>query len=337
MKKIKSKNDLYLLILSILMIIFLILSSSLPFVIKQGNAIYMVHIFNPITHDFDGRIESIYGPILTILTFISLIPNFFKVTFMEEKRALIYSLSIKITVFLSFVFSVTNYFKIIYPNSFIISGDVSVLQSGFYSFIVFLLLYILDAISMYFSIKKIDSDRRITFKKDKAIYFNILIICAYIGLFAFISTFFVPYYRNYLHYMREPGFETILDKRTSINFYLPSVFDENFNYSILSLIMIWLNIYTPLVIIFKRDDISFIKIFIANAVSIIVLFLAVFIGCENINHVEPILVIKIDPVCCVFIGLLLFVYLLNIIFSILIVKDSKNKEETFNNEISTIS
>ena len=71
--------------------------------------------------------------------------------------------------------------------------------------------------------------------------------------------------------------------------------------------------------------------------SIIVLFLAVFIGCENINHVEPILVIKIDPVCCVFIGLLLFVYLLNIIFSILIVKDSKNKEETFNNEISTIS
>ena len=78
MKKISSKNDIYLLVFYLVTLILFILSVFLPIVYKNNEVLFLVHTFNPTTHEFSGKIENIYGPILLVATFLTSIPKFFE-------------------------------------------------------------------------------------------------------------------------------------------------------------------------------------------------------------------------------------------------------------------
>ena len=158
----------------------------------------------------------------------------------------------------------------------------------------------------------------LTQQKEDKIY-RFMQIFAFIGIFAFLSTYCVPFFRNYTEYMKEAGFEKVLDKRTSVNYLLLAMYDNNFDFTVLSFLSIWANIYTPLTIIMKKDEISIIRIAVINLISILLLLLAVLIGLENISLITPILKLRVDYVCCIFITILFVVYIANIIFSIILI------------------
>lgn len=319
MKKISSKNDIYLLVFYLVTLILFILSVFLPIVYKNDQVLFLVHTFNPTTHEFSGKIENIYGPILLVATFLTFIPNFFELKLFETKQNMLYILSIKISCLLSIIFTIMNYLRVIYPLSFLASGDVSILQGGFYSLLFFIIAYILDIIYYIFKLKDLYRQSQED-KENRESLLRALIIIAFVGIFAFISTFCVPYFRNYTEYMAEEGFTHILDKRTSINFLLLAMFDDNFDFTLLSFLMIWANIYTPLTIIYKKDQTSLVKIIVANFISALLLLLAVLIGLENMSTITPIIKLEVDFVCCIFIAVLFLIYLLNIVFSILLIK-----------------
>ena len=326
-----SRKEIYIFIAYILAIILLVLSSTLPFVNIGDSQVYLVHFFNPTSHEFNGQIESPYGIILPILTLFSLITDFFDFKSHQYKKES-FNTCLKITLLAAFIFAAMNYFRVIYPNGFLVSGDVSILQSGFYLFIVFLILLfiiiILKSDELYHIRKEALKDAPINYDKKLKNYHLVIKIFSAVSLFCVISLLFVPFARNYQNYMIEEGFTNILDKRTSIDYYIFAMFDKDFNLNILGLVLLYLAVFIPTTLILKVKKTTFIQILIASIFEIILYGIALTFAIENYQLIPPKLHLDIDWISVVLLIINIISLIVLCVFSSLIInyrrKDIKN-------------
>ncbi len=322
MKKIKNKKDLFILICYIIAILLLIVSSSLPFVIANDREVYLVHFFNPTSHAYNGRIESAYGIILPIVTLFSLLIDFFDFKQHEYKKNA-FNTCLKITLLASFVFTMMNYFRVIYPDGFLISGDVSILYSGFYLFISFLIflfvIIILRADELYHIQRDNIHSMVVSHDKKGKKYYNVIRVFSFISMFCIISLLFVPYARNYQNYMFEEGFETILDKRTSIDYYIFSMFDKNFNLNILGFLLLYLASFIPTTMLLMPRKTTYMQILISSIFEIILSVIALVVASDNYKLIIPKLYLDIDWVSIVFITINFISLIILIVFTSLLI------------------
>ena len=301
MKKIKNKKDLFILICYIIAILLLIVSSSLPFVIANDREAYLVHFFNPTSHAYNGRIESAYGIILPIVTLFSLLIDFFDFKQHEYKKNA-FNTCLKITLLASFVFTMMNYFRVIYPDGFLISGDVSILYSGFYIFLF--VIIILRADELYHIQRDNIQSMVVSHDKKGKKYYNVIRVFSFISMFCIISLLFVPYARNYQNYMFEEGFETILDKRTSIDYYIFSMYLASF---------------IPTTMLLMPRKTTYMQILISSIFEIILSVIALVVASDNYKLIIPKLYLDIDWVSIVFITINFITLIILIVFTSLLI------------------
>ena len=339
MKKIKSKKDIYILICYILAIILLISSSFLPFVVVDDTEAYLVHFFNPTSHAYDGRIESAYGIILPLITLGSLLIDFFDFKVHEYKKNA-FNTCLKITLLASFVFTMMNYFRVIYPDGFLASGDISILYSGFYLFISFLIflfvIIVLRADELYHIQKNNITSVVVSHDKTRKKYYTVIRVFSFISFFCVISLLFVPYARNYQNYMFEEGFETILDKRTSIDYYIFAMFDKDFNLNILGLLLIYLACFIPTTLLLTPRKTTFIQILISSIFEIILYVIALIFASENFKLIPPKLYLDIDRVSLLFVSINFLSLIILIIFSSLLINYRRKELKDVANNVSDL-
>lgn len=317
MKQLKTRKDFLLFLFYLVIIVLLILSSFLPFVQKDYISVYLAHFFNPTAHEFSGKFESAYGFILPIIAFISLIVDWIDLKENEYKKTL-FNTVLKASLLCSFVFTVMNYFRVIYPNGFLVSGDVSFLYSGFYFFILFLIalfiLVIMNCTYLYQERKLRVESSVSTYDSKRKKYYVVISTFLLISLFCFVSLLFVPFVRNYQNYMIEPGFAEILDKRTSIDYYIFSMFDRDFNLNIMTLTLIYISILTPAAIFLAPKKTTYILISISAIFNIIFYSIALIVASETYQQIKPLLYLTYDTTAIVFLAINLFSQLMLIIF-----------------------
>ena len=322
MIKPKSRKDIYILICYILAIILLIISSCLPFVIANDRQVFLVHFFNPTSHAYNGRIESAYGIILPILVFASLLIDFINFKTHEYKKNA-FNTCFKITLLATFIFTIMNYFRVIYPDGFIVSGDVSILQTGFYLFVFFLILLfaiiVLKVDELYHIQKDNNKDLVVNHDKRRKQYYIVIRVFSFISMFCVISLLFVPYARNYQNYMFEEGFETILDKRTSIDYYIFAMFDKDFNLNILGFLLIYLACFIPTTLLLPPRKTTFMQILICSIFEIILYVIALLIASENYLLIPPKLSLQIDWISLVFLSINFLSLFMLVIFTSLLI------------------
>lgn len=307
------------------------LSISLPFLTSDGKNLYIYHLFNPTDIPFDGNIYAFYSYAIIVGTYLTLILSCFDK--FDKSLKLKINLNIfKIVIFFSFLFSTINYFRVIYPNSFIIDFNTSNLYVGLYFYVLFLVFLlsriILDIV--YIS-KNLVSYRNVfdinesTVKiKRKLITVNRIFVGVIV--FSFVSLFFVPFYINFTEYMKEPGFEHLLDLRTSVDYYFLSLFDSSFSLTIPSIILMYLVSILPLLLLLKDESKSIYKLIATMIFYILLVIFCVIFGLVNKNLIKPILILKINGVAIFFITLSLLSALIVLISSIIILHINRKEE-----------
>lgn len=340
MRKFVKKIEVRKILNYIFLLLLFTLSISLPFLTSDGKNLYIYHLFNPTDIPFDGNIYAFYSYAIIVGTYITLILSCFDK--FDKSLKLKINLNIfKIVIFFSFLFSTINYFRVIYPNSFIIDFNTSNLYVGLYFcvlFLVFLLLRIILDI-VYIS-KNLVSYRNVfdinesTVKiKRKLITVNRIFIGVIV--FSFVSLFFVPFYINFTEYMKEPGFEHLLDLRTSVDYYFLSLFDSSFSLTIPSIILMYLVSILPLLLLLKDESKSIYKLIATMIFYILLVIFCIIFGLVNKNLIKPILILKINGVAIFFITLSLLSALIVLISSIIILHINR-KEERKNAELDSL-
>lgn len=291
MKKLTKKRNILLILVLIFAITFLVLAICFPFVDIDEKSLYIFHIFNPSNVPFSGDIDNFYAFPLLALTFVSLISIFYLI-FKNDNRLRVYVTATMVTVVISFIFSISNYFKVIYPEGFLKSGDVSILLSGFYSFVSFLIFYFVLIIyntdlirKHYFEyVEEIRETNQVIIRQYRLnlVLFILLLVTA----FVLISFLFVPFIRNYQNYMPESGFEHILDKRTSVDFFILGCFNRNYNYSFNSFLLIFFTVVSLIVLIYSKSRRYLIWIIILTALNFGLYIEAIVTGIINMSLID---------------------------------------------------
>lgn len=331
MRKFVKKIEVRKILNYIFLLLLFTLSISLPFLTSDGKNLYIYHLFNPTDIPFDGNIYAFYSYAIIVGTYLTLILSCFDK--FDKSLKLKINLNIfKIVIFFSFLFSTINYFRVIYPNSFIIDFNTSNLYVGLYFYVLFLVFLlsriILDIV--YIS-KNLVSYRNVfdinesTVKiKRKLITVNRIFVGVIV--FSFVSLFFVPFYINFTEYMKEPGFEHLLDLRTSVDYYFLSLFDSSFSLTIPSIILMYLVSILPLLLLLKDESKSIYKLIATMIFYILLVIFCVIFGLVNKNLIKPILILKINGVAIFFITLSLLSALIVLISSIIILHINRKEE-----------
>lgn len=282
----------------IFLLLLFTLSISLPFLTSDGKNLYIYHLFNPTDIPFDGNIYAFYSYAIIVGTYLTLILSCFDK--FDKSLKLKINLNIfKIVIFFSFLFSTINYFRVIYPNSFIIDFNTSNLYVGLYFYVLFLVFLLLRIIlDIVYISKNLVSYRNVfdinesTVKiKRKLITVNRIFIGVIV--FSFVSLFFVPFYINFTEYMKEPGFEHLLDLRTSVDYYFLSLFDSSFSLTIPSIILMYLVSILPLLLLLKDESKSIYKLIATMIFYILLVIFCVIFGLVNKNLIKPILILRL--------------------------------------------
>lgn len=331
MNKLSGKKEIVYFLLYLISIILLVASSCLPFVNVHGKNLFLVHLFNPTSHSFNGEIESIYGFILPIFAMISLVVDFFNFKQHEYKKN-VFNLGFKAALLVCFVFTIMNYFRVLYPNGFIVSGDVSILLLGFYCFVFFLIFYfiivVLNGNELYHIRRANFSKIALNYDRKQRKFYTVIEVFSCVAFFCFFSLVFVPFVRNYQNYMVEPGFEGVLDKRSSIDYYIFAMFDSDFNLNIISLVLIYLNVFIPTTLLLIPKKTTYIELLITSIFNIILFTIALSIAIDNISLITQKIYLTIDPISLFFIILNLASSIVLIVFTSLLLnyrrKDLKN-------------
>ena len=119
--------------------------------------------------------------------------------------------------------------------------------------------------------------------------------------------------------MFEEGFETILDKRTSINYYIFAMFDKDFSLNILGLLLIYLACFIPTTLLLTPRKTTFIQILISSIFEIILYVIALIFASENFKLIPPKLYLDIDRVSLLFVSVNFLSLIILIIFSSLLI------------------
>ena len=340
MRKFVKKIEVRKILNYIFLLLLFTLSISLPFLTSDGKNLYIYHLFNPTDIPFDGNIYAFYSYAIIIGTYLTLILSCFDK--FDKSLKLKINLNIfKIVIFFSFLFSTINYFRVIYPNSFIIDFNTSNLYVGLYFYVLFLVFFLLRIIlDIVYISKNLVSYRNVfdinesTVKiKRKLITVNRIFIGVIV--FSFVSLFFVPFYINFTEYMKEPGFEHLLDLRTSVDYYFLSLFDSSFSLTIPSIILMYLVSILPLLLLLKDESKSIYKLIATMIFYILLVIFCVIFGLVNKNLIKPILILKINGVAIFFITLSLLSALIVLISSIIILHINR-KEERKNAELDSL-
>lgn len=340
MRKFVKKIEVRKILNYIFLLLLFTLSISLPFLTSDGKNLYIYHLFNPTDIPFDGNIYAFYSYAIIVGTYITLILSCFDK--FDKSLKLKINLNIfKIVIFFSFLFSTINYFRVIYPNSFIIDFNTSNLYVGLYFYVLFLVFLLLRIIlDIVYISKNLVSYRNVfdinesTVKiKRKLITVNRIFIGVIV--FSFVSLFFVPFYINFTEYMKEPGFEHLLDLRTSVDYYFLSLFDSSFSLTIPSIILMYLVSILPLLLLLKDESKSIYKLIATMIFYILLVIFCVIFGLVNKNLIKPILILKINGVAIFFITLSLLSALIVLISSIIILHINR-KEERKNAELDSL-
>ena len=340
MRKFVKKIEVRKILNYIFLLLLFTLSISLPFLTSDGKNLYIYHLFNPTDIPFDGNIYAFYSYAIIIGTYLTLILSCFDK--FDKSLKLKINLNIfKIVIFFSFLFSTINYFRVIYPNSFIIDFNTSNLYVGLYFYVLFLVFLLLRIIfDIVYISKNLVSYRNVfdinesTVKiKRKLITVNRIFIGVIV--FSFVSLFFVPFYINFTEYMKEPGFEHLLDLRTSVDYYFLSLFDSSFSLTIPSIILMYLVSILPLLLLLKDESKSIYKLIATMIFYILLVIFCVIFGLVNKNLIKPILILKINGVAIFFITLSLLSALIVLISSIIILHINR-KEERKNAELDSL-
>ena len=340
MGKIESKNDFYKILNYIFLIILFTLSVSLPFLTNNDKDLYIYHLFNPTDIPFDGKIYAFYSYPIIVGTFIVLILSCFD-KFDKSLKLKIHLNIFKIVIFFTFLFSTINYFRVIYPNSFIIGFNTSNLYPGLYFFVLFLLFLLLRIIlDIIYINKNLASYRGILDLHESKIKIKrrlIIVNRVFVGLivFSFFSLFFVPFYINFTEYMKELGFEHLLDLRTSVDYYFLSLFDSSFSLTIPSIILIYLVSILPLLLLVKDESKSIYKLIATMIFYILLTVFCLIFGLVNRGLIKPILELKVNGVAIFFIVLSLVSAFIVLISSIVILHMNR-KEEKENVELDSL-
>lgn len=145
MRKFVKKIEVRKILNYIFLLLLFTLSISLPFLTSDGKNLYIYHLFNPTDIPFDGNIYAFYSYAIIVGTYLTLILSCFDK--FDKSLKLKINLNIfKIVIFFSFLFSTINYFRVIYPNSFIIDFNTSNLYVGLYFYVLFLVFLLLRII-----------------------------------------------------------------------------------------------------------------------------------------------------------------------------------------------
>ena len=340
MRKFVKKIEVRKILNYIFLLLLFTLSISLPFLTSDGKNLYIYHLFNPTDIPFDGNIYAFYSYAIIVGTYLTLILSCFDK--FDKSLKLKINLNIfKIVIFFSFLFSTINYFRVIYPNSFIIDFNTSNLYVGLYFYVLFLVFLLLRIIlDIVYISKNLVSYRNVfdinesTVKiKRKLITVNRIFIGVIV--FSFVSLFFVPFYINFTEYMKEPGFEHLLDLRTSVDYYFLSLFDSSFSLTIPSIILMYLVSILPLLLLLKDESKSIYKLIATMIFYILLVIFCVIFGLVNKNLIKPILILKINGVAIFFITLSLLSALIVLISSIIILHINR-KEERKNAELDSL-
>ena len=340
MRKFVKKIEVRKILNYIFLLLLFTLSISLPFLTSDGKNLYIYHLFNPTDIPFDGNIYAFYSYAIIVGTYLTLILSCFDK--FDKSLKLKINLNIfKIVIFFSFLFSTINYFRVIYPNSFIIDFNTSNLYVGLYFYVLFLVFLLLRIIlDIVYISKNLVSYRNVfdinesTVKiKRKLITVNRIFIGVIV--FSFVSLFFVPFYINFTEYMKEPGFEHLLDLRTSVDYYFLSLFDSSFSLTIPSIILMYLVSILPLLLLLKDESKSIYKLIATMIFYILLVIFCVIFGLVNKNLIKPILILKINGVAIFFITLSLLSALIVLISSIIILHINR-KEERKNVELDSL-
>ncbi len=322
MQKKVSRSNLIKIGIYALSIILLITSMFLPFVDVDGKNLFLVHIFNPTSHEYNGEIESIYGFLLPILTLISLVIDFINFKAHEYKKDL-YNTVFKITLLASYIFTLMNYVRVIYPDGFILTNDISILYTGFYLFIVFLItllaIIVLKCNKLYHIRKDNIKNMVINYDKTRKKYYIVVEVFSYISMFCVFSLLFVPFARNYQNYMIEPGFTEILDKRTSIDYYIFSMFDSDFNLNILGILYLYLASFIPATLLLIPKKTTYIQVLISAVFQIILGVVSISIATSTYQLITPKLYLDIDFISIIFLSINLVSLILIIVFTSLLI------------------
>lgn len=320
-KRVSSKK-LYLVLLDLALIIFLILSIILPFLVSNGYKLHLLHLFNPTNVPFTGETENLYGYVIVTITFLTIPVNLLPPKIFHETHLYTY-LSIKISCFLLYVCATMTYFRVIFPNSFLVGFNTSDVLPGLYIFIVFLLFYFITFLIDCFEISNIlpvqreaiDLNNKLS--RDDAFYKTSIRIATILLSFTFISLFFVPFYINYTSYMKEAGFETYLDNRTSVNYYFLSMFDKTFSITLPSIILIIIVCYCPVLVFVKKGNKYNYFLLVLMIFYFILMTLCLAFGLMNETTITPLLKLELNPYSLIFIILNLASALSIIIYEIL--------------------
>ncbi len=335
-----SKKELFSLLLNILMILIFTASISIPFLTAYNHDLYIYHLFNPTDITFNGEIYNFYSYPIIAITFVTLILNLIPKFYKNLKCSLIIE-AFKTSIFFIYIFVIINYFRIIYPNSFIVDFNTSNLYAGLYLFALFLIMYflsiIIDIIELNKKIKQYSylGDLNTNSNKIKKRLIILNRIAVLTVAFSFISLFFVPFIVNYRNYMPEEGFQDILDLRTSVNYYLISTFDSTFSLTIPSILLILCVSGMPLLLLERNDSKSSYKLIITSFFYIILTIFAIIFGVHNMKDITPIIKLDINWISIFFICLGIISSLIIIIDSIIILTLNK-KEEDKNADIESI-
>ncbi len=339
MRTVLTKRKVFRIIAYSLTIILLILSSTLPFVRADGIELFLVHFFNPTSGEISQNIVSLYGIILPIVSLLSLIIDLINFKTHEYYKDVFNTCS-KATLLAAYIFTLMNYFRVIYPNGFLVSGDVSFLYTGFYLFITFLIAYFINIVHKCDKLYHIRRDEfensPITYDKTRRKYYAVVKIFSLITLFCFVSLLFVPFVRNYQNYMIEEGFTEILDKRTSIDYYIFAMFDKDFNLNILGLTLMFICIYTPTTLLLVPKKYTYIQTLIASVFNLILFTIAIVVSYENINLITPKIYLDIDPVSLVFITIDLLSQIVLIVFCSMLINHRRKEMKHVDKDVSKL-
>lgn len=331
MLKKLNRNSVYRYIFYGFLLLLFIISISTPFLSSDSKDLYIYHLFNPTDIPFDGTIYNFYSYPIVIFTILILLVAPLKSTNNDLKRK-IYISVFKIIVFFIYLFVIVNYFRVIYPNSFIIGFNTSNLYLGLYTFVLFLTLLLFRIIFDIVSIHRSFGEFRYLFDihedtlkvKKRLIKLNRIFVILII--FSFISLFFVPFYINFTEYMKEPGFEHLLDLRTSVDYYFLSLFDSSFSLTIPSIILILLVSILPLLLVIKDENRSIYKLIATMIFYILLVTFGVIFGLVNKGTIKPILELRVNAVAIFFIALSLISALIVLISSSAILIINRNEE-----------
>lgn len=330
LKKVKRK-DIYRYIFYTLLLVLFVVSISTPFLTSNDKNLYIYHLFNPTDTPFNGEIYNFYSYPIVIVTILVIFFSSLPKLKNNLKKKINISI-LKIVLLFTYLFVIINYFRVIYPNSFIIGFNTSNLYVGLYTFILFLILLLFNVIFDSINIHKRLNDYRYIFDihestvkiKKRLILVNRIFVILII--FSFFSLFFVPFYINFTEYMKEPGFEHLLDLRTSVDYYFLSLFDSSFSLTIPSIILIFLVSVLPLLLLIKDENKSIYKLIATMVFYILLVVFGVIFGLANKNTIKPILELKVNGVAIFFIVVSLLSALIVLISSITILIINRNEE-----------